>query len=206
MSEGDKTRYRHKQPLLLPTCYSRGVWVPMRILHVLHQLLAIHEQFLTLRTIDSVGATDQGSVLWGRDTTEVKFSLSLPRTSLSPPSLFTLSYTPSLTSLHLFPLLLSFSNSKKSKLFLFPPFIPFSSSEFPIPQSFQLMYIYTEIFNSIFHLFLSLSLLVIPHTAPLSCLVTARLKPHLSPHTTQRHTSRTKMPHNTHLPHHSTPS
>ena len=45
----------------------------MRILHVLHQLLAIHEQFLTLRTIDSVGATDQGSVLWGRDITEVKF-------------------------------------------------------------------------------------------------------------------------------------
>lgn len=74
----------------------------MRILHVLHQLLAIHEQFLTLRTIDSVGATDQGSVLWGRDTTEVKFlsvstadvSFSIPPHSLSTPSLTFIHFVP----------------------------------------------------------------------------------------------------------------
>lgn len=49
----------------LPTCYSRGVWIPMRKLHVFHQQLAIHEQFLTMRAIDSVGAPDQGGVLLG---------------------------------------------------------------------------------------------------------------------------------------------
>lgn len=49
------------------TCHSRGVRVSVRILHVLHQLLAIHEQFLALRAIDSVGAADQGRVLWERD-------------------------------------------------------------------------------------------------------------------------------------------
>lgn len=116
---------------------------------------------------------------------------------------------PSSLSLYTFTHLYSFRSPffslsptlESQSYFYFHHLLSLRSSESPFRQSSQLMYIYRN-FHHDFHL----SLLVIPHTAPLSCLVTARFKPHHSRHTIQRHTSRTKMPHNTHLPHHSTPS
>lgn len=86
----------------------------MRKLHVFHQQLAIHEQFLTMRAIDSVGAPDQGGVLLGERgemprlvklflclvVYKVQLRASLP----SSPSF----YTFSLTHSHLEPPIVSF--------------------------------------------------------------------------------------------------